>query len=304
MLGLVALETACFSLLTQHPHRLALVQAVEGWYPPIKFVQLFDRFSKLDTAWQMLFSMWLPSVVWLAASQDKRARPVVLIGVSFIFLLTFLVRGINPIVQWTAFKPRYFAVAAPFFVIAIALLFSHSGRKIWQQYAPRRLLVVGTHFGAWAGPWTLVVCGLLGFASYYLQRESFPQHPLVTVRRDAAIVNDAYRRNLPIVEKHKAHRALNTIAQVYLKDRYLAQADSAKDGRLPNIEEIVRRSKHGGGKSFYILRDASAYRSGDLQELVAKGCAITVRPKTRITLVNAQKLPAHCEAPRGKPLRR
>jgi hypothetical protein len=307
MLGLVALETAWFSLFTRYPHRFSLVQGVEdseGWYPPIKFVQLFDRFTKLDPEWQMLFWAWVPSVLWLAGSKDKRTRPVVLIGISFMFLLTFLVKSINPLVQWTAFKSRYLAVAAPFFAICIAMLAVEAWRRIWEQQPERLVQRVGGHLAKWGAAYAVGLCLVLGYFSYRVERDSLANHPFVLLKQQSAILNDAYRRNLPIGEASTKSHGLNTIAQIYINDKYLAQADSASGGRLPDIPELVRKSKGTKDWSAHLLRDASAYKRGELQELIEQGCAITVKAKGGVKLDRTEKLPAHCKAPRGKPIAR
>jgi hypothetical protein len=300
MLGFVLLETACFSLLTKYTHRLAIVQGVEGWYEPIKFMDLFKRFTKLDTSWQILVWMWVPSMLWLAGSNDKRARPLVLMALSFVFLLTFMVRSINPIVQWTAFKPRYFAVAAPFFGVTVGMFCSEMLSRIWQQYVGLRFQRLAEHFKRWGAPWTAGLCLALGAGLYMLAKDGLDKNPLAELGNETRILNDAYQRNLPIVESHNKHRGLNTIAQIYLKPRLLVQPD----GRLPNIEEVVQSGRSHGSALWYVLRDPAAYKGDDLAELVDKGCAVVIKAKVKVNLNVKQKLPERCRAPRGKRIAR
>jgi Dolichyl-phosphate-mannose-protein mannosyltransferase len=304
MLSFVAIETACFRLFTPYAHRLAIVQDVEDWYPPITFMRLFDRFTKLELAWQLLFWMWIPSMLWVAGSKDKRVRPVVLLGLSFMFLLTFMVRSINPIVQWTAFKSRYIAVAAPFFVICIGMFTVDAVRRIWAAYAQPGWQVAAAHLARRGPVWAVGVCLGLGALTYRQERGSFSDHPLVTLRRDSAILNDAFRRNLPIVEDAAGiPHGLNTIYAIYLNDQYLAQSDVARPGHLPDIDEGVRHS-HQPKKLAYVLRDAGAYHTGELAQMLESGCAITVRGNNAVVVDSPNKLPESCKAPRGSAIPR
>jgi hypothetical protein len=124
----------------------------------------------------------------------------------------------------------------------------------------------------------------------------------VQVSHDANILNDALRRNLPIVEREKNPRALNTTYAMYMRSAYLVQSDLARDGRLPNIVEGVRAFRKPKKYRFYVLRDESAYRDGELQEIIADGCAVVVSARGGLRVKPSEKLPARCKAPRGEPL--
>jgi hypothetical protein len=311
--GYVALETAGFSLVTQYAHRMAIVQSAHGTYPPITFWQLFDRFSELEPAWQMLFWMWVPTVFWHLGNPDKRFLPIVLMPVGFMFFLTFLVKGINPIQQWTAFKSRYVVIAGPLFVLGVSLLISQAGQRIWQLYSRPRWQAFPAQLaerGAW---WIAALCLLLASFTYRMQKGTPPSRTLADTRHKAAILNDAFRRNLPIIEEEvpfndgvRYARALSTAYAVYFNDKYLSQSTLAKPGWLPNITEGVRISK--GKKPFgYILRDEKAYENDELKELIESGCALVLVAKTRkntIEVSPSAKLPKHCKAPRGTELPR
>lgn len=302
--GYALLETLGFRIFTDYAHRLAIVNEEHGFYPPITFWGLFDRFARLDAPWQMLFWMWLLSAIYDLGSPNKARRLLVLLPVGYVFFLTFLVRSIDPILQWMSFKPRYMSPAGPFFVVGVAVTAAEALRRGWQYWPWTRLRELPQLLGRHAAAATFGLCLVLGVWSYRSERASFARHPLVELRRDAAIMNDAFRRNLPMVEDSDTPRGLYTIYGVYLKAKYLAQQDVATGGILPDIKQGVRHSKHGK-KYAYILRDASAYGKGEMEELVEKGCGIKMSTKkSRIRISTDEKLPERCRAPKGEPIPR
>lgn len=296
-----ALETAGFRLFTRYAHRLAVVQEEHGYYPPIEFWDLFSRFRHLDPPFQMLFWLWVASTLYLLSSRDKRRLLLVPISFGFVLVLTFLVRQINPIIQWLSFKPRYMAPAAALFVVPVSLFVSDALGQAWQRWDQPRLAKIPELVRRHAGHCVLAVCALLGSATYRYERPWLKFHPAKELSRDADILNDAFRRNLPIIEYGRNPRALNTVYAIYLLPEYLAKSTLAKGGRLPNIQEGVRFTRYGQ-KHPYILRDSSVYLRQHMKKAVANGCAIVVTAKGRIRLSTDRNLPARCKAPRGKPL--
>ena len=80
------------------------------------------------------------------------------------------------------------------------------------------------------------------------------------------MTNDAYRRNLPIVQlrKRSEHdedrrvRPLKAVYGIYLNDALAATSDVAKTG-LPNTLDAIRHTK----RYSYLLRDARPYGTPD-----------------------------------------
>jgi hypothetical protein len=184
-------------------------------------------------------------------------------------------------------------------VVGAALFVGDMLKRAWaarQWQWPTRAVTV---IGSFAGPSTFLVCVSLGAVTYAGERPNLAEHPFVTQRRAAIILNDAFVRNLPIVERANNPRGLNTVYGVYLKTKYLAQSELAQPGWLPNIQEGVRFTRIGKRKYGYILRDASRYERGELEKLVRSGCAIGVTAPGSVHLDVTEKLPEHCRAPRG-----
>jgi hypothetical protein len=294
-----ALETAAFNLFTNYSHRLAVVRQGHEPYPPITFWQLFDRFGELSASWQMLFWLWLAAVLYDLGSGDKRRRLLLLLPVGYVFLLTFMVRSINPIQQWLSAKPRYITPAGGFFVLGTALFVHDTVARAWTTWRrPQWLGWVEQRLPSFS-VLAIVLCWATGLLFFIAERPSFDRHPLTELRREASIVNDAFRRNLPIVEDSSKPRGLYTLYGLFLQPKYLVQSDVAKGGILPNIKDGVRRSRRGK-KYAYVLRDDSVYRRREMDELVKRGCAVVVRGRGGINLNVDEKLPERCKAPRGK----
>jgi len=301
----VLLETAAFSLLTNYPSRFAIVDEAHG-EATVEFFELFDRVAKLSSPWQMLFWLWLPAVVWLWGSKDKRLRPVYLVPASFIFFMTFLVRRVDPIVLWTRFINRYWDAVGPLMMLGVAVFAVELVRRLWLAKASERWRL-GLEKHRWVGFIALlVVCATCGSVTYM---RSASQHATEKIRNMTTIVNDAYRRNLPIVEDRPSKREeeevrvrpLKLIYGVFINDEYLASSDIAERGELPDILDAVKTS----GENSYILREHRAYRGKELEKIIEQGCAVRVTHRNKSTIVQrTTKLPSSCRAPRGKAFRR
>jgi hypothetical protein len=273
----IVIETAGFRIFTDYKSRFAIVEEAHGEITST-FVQLFDRFTRLEPPWQMLFWMWVPSAFWLGAGPDRRKQALVLMPATFLLLITFLVRSINPIVIWTRFYSRYFEPAAPLFVAAVALFAVEALRRAWPIYAPLRFGELPARLTRHAAVLTVAACCLVGGTEYALARENLANHPLTETRRFSSITNDAYRRNLPIVQlrarrgeiEDRRVRPLKAVFGIYLSDAKIVTSNGAKNNRLPDILDSV----HDGKRYSFVLHDPSAYREDEIDEWVERGCAV------------------------------
>ena len=126
----IAIETLGFRIFTDYSSRFSIVGEAHG-IAYTNFWGLFNRFRRLEFPWQILMWSWVPSALWLAGNGDKRARALVLVPTMFLLLLTFVVRGVNPIVLWTRFFSRYFEPAAPLMVTAVGLFITQATTRAW-----------------------------------------------------------------------------------------------------------------------------------------------------------------------------
>ncbi len=308
--GFIALETLGFRLLTDYSSRFAIVGEAHGDIRGTTFWGLFDRFTRLEPAWQMLVWTWAAASIWIVGSSDKRARVVVLLPAAFLFFLTFLVRSLDPLVIWTRFYSRYFEPTTGLMTIAIGLFVHESLGRAWRERVPERVRAwfsPSSRFGA--APW-IFACLLVGLVEYGA-RDPSQESALAETRRISRIVNDTYRRNLPIVmqrSKRREHeerrvRPLKLIYGVYLNEAQIMSSPLAKQGALPDMLEVVKDSK----KYSYVLHDPAAYAQGQVEEWVERGCALVVTEAKKHLLAapgvpsliveRTEKLPANCEPP-------
>jgi Dolichyl-phosphate-mannose-protein mannosyltransferase len=309
----IAVETLCFRLFTNYSSRFAIVSEAHGDIPYITFWQLFDRYTRLEPAWQMLIWMWVPSALWLASSRDRRQQALALVPAAFLFFLTFTVRSINPTMVWVRFYSRYIEPATALLVIGVALFVVEAARRAWASHAPARVVDLPQRFDRLALPLVALVCGLVGFVEYKTSQGYLPHHPFRETPRISAILNDAYRRNLPIVmtrnrkreEEDRKIRPLKLAYGVYLNDSALLEQDVAqtKKGWLPDMLEGIRHGK----RYSYVLRDAEVYAKGQMDEWVERGCAVVLteaknqpgaaRGVPSLVMKLSEKLPATCRPP-------
>ena len=308
----IAVETAYFRIFTDYSSRFAIVEESHGIATAKNFWALFDRFTRLELPWQLLVYAWLLSTLWLLGSRDKRRLMLVLIPGTFVFLLTFMVRGIHPLVIWTRFFSRYFEPCAPLFVISVALFLEEAARRIWSAHAPARVSALPVTLGRWPVACTLGVCSVLGVLSYVAEDSQLPSPALTEARLISSITNDAYRRNLPIVQKRAKRgeleerrvRSLKAVYGIYLNDKVIVTSPAAKGGALPDILDTV----HDSARYSYVLYDPRAYSEREIEEWVERGCALVVTeaqdhlnaaPKVpALILTQTEKLPDTCQPPR------
>jgi hypothetical protein len=294
-----ALETAGFWLFTKHRSRFAIVQEAPE-YKPIRFMQLFDRYQILEFSWQMLLWLWVASALWLATKREKAFWPVLLLPASFLFFLTFTVRHVDPLVPWIGNKSRYLAVVAPFFVLGIALFFTALARQVWSIHRRPVLSPLVGWARREAALVVIVLCALLGGLTWWSgQGENRAQREL---RLQARVLNDAYRRNLPIIDPAPGARGIKTAYEVLLDDALLTQADVAPKGWLPDANDALHRLKYRRRRVSYLLPNVAAYggRHG-VQKMIERNCAVRIVTRGSTARISPrEKLPESCKAPGGE----
>jgi hypothetical protein len=296
--GYALLETAYFSLFTPYAHRLAVVQEEHGFYPPSQFWDLFDRFRRLEPPSKVMFWAWFVSVFYHAVTRNKRLWLLMILPAGFVFFLTFLVRSIDPLIVWQSAKPRYMAPAMGLMVVGASVMITDVPRRLWLRLRlPRVVANFPGLIYEMRGVLGVLLCAALGYRAYReIALTDRPWRTLQELRRDSSILNDALRRNLPIVEYGvKNPRGLNTTYAIYMSAKLLARQEIAKPGWLPNIQEGVRYDRRR--KFFYVVRDASVYNAREIKRYVEAGCGIVVKARGRIRLSTRRKLPAECRAP-------
>jgi hypothetical protein len=201
----------------------------------------------------------------------------------------------------------------PLFVLGVATFAVEACRRSWAQYSRPSWQALPAQLAQQGHWWIATVCLMAMSFTFRVQKDSPSFHRLADTRHDAAILNDAFRRNLPVIERSVSlvdgvpyARGLSTAYAVYFHDKYLSQSTAATRGWLPNIQDGVRITTEKKPLG-YILRDEKAYRDGELKALIDSDCAVVVGYSTKknsIEVSSKAKLPEKCKAPRGQAIPR
>jgi hypothetical protein len=283
-LGILAvgllLETAAYALLTDYWGRYAIIRGThlaggEDGEASVKTIwDLFTRYDELHNATKYLLFFALASALWLAVLRkdaQPNSRGIVVIGLSHVVCLTFLLKSIHPIDVWQGLDPRYMEPATPFLGVYAGAFLATTLLELW------RGPVLDTGLVARYGPssplahvqalWCVGTIAAIAFVTYAGQRSQPPLDAFARGRQIATSVNRAYARNLPILERSGRAKALTAVYDVYLDDRLLA-----RDGRLPNLNEVAFKQRG----TTYLVKDRSAFTKDTLPRLVEEGCYVEV----------------------------
>jgi Dolichyl-phosphate-mannose-protein mannosyltransferase len=301
LLGL-ALETLAYRVFTQYHSRAAIVVAShignsdEGGRPDTTFWKLFDRYLHIDKGWIVAFYVFLPCWLGLLGfAKNYRVRAVLSVVASFFFLLTFLVRSINPLLLWQRFMSRYLDPTAPFVELITALFVALVLQQLWQERSAQfSVLDRAPRFGALIAA---ALCAALAFSSYASLKED-GQRALTTASELAEMANDTYARNLPIVIRRPRSGGASYARDILaLYAIYIDPAALVRDGRMPSFEEAKRVS----GSVTYLVKSPRAYNMAKVNALLDAGCALEVRETTpTMTAAPWGTLPASCHAPNAR----
>jgi 4-amino-4-deoxy-L-arabinose transferase-like glycosyltransferase len=195
MVGTVALgyfvETGLYALLTEY--KLGQVQIIQHTYghsgrlKPVGFLGLFRRYTELGTFAQAYYVAFLLAFVPLLRkkARDPRRLAVYSIGLSFLFFITFYVKGWNPVVQGILFRPRYIMAVSG--VLALGALLPLA----------RPLAHLNSHSVTRWVALSLVTISLLA-GTYGLSQERLPPRALAQMQNK---LENHYANGLAIVTK-------------------------------------------------------------------------------------------------------
>jgi len=226
--------------------------------------------------------------------------PMVILPASFLFFLTFLVRDIDPIRLLVKMDSRYLSVAMPFvFIVNAVVLFSLVRFFIEQLPVCNSFL---TRFARFFKPAVAVtaICAL-GFHTFINTKDDLRRHPFIEAARLQSLLNDTYRRKLPIVSDYDRRptrvisKGLYWALKTFIEDELLVQ-----DGVLPQFSmerDIVRLARRRG----FMPRTKALTRSKVKRMLEHdKECVLVlIRIKNRFIKTSTwrSRLPAHCKIP-------
>jgi hypothetical protein len=289
------LETAMYASFTKYPSRYQVVRSVhgsDGLWPEVKFTELFDRFSHLHDGWKYLLFFSLASGLWLLASnrhERKAGQAVALIGFSQLFMLTFFVRGFDPIELWERFEPRYIEPFAPFAAVMSGAFLGHVATELWSERSwPQWVRRFGPASSVCYPFWALALLLAVGFTGRWLGGKDRGPAPFSVGRKLAKLGTNAYQRNLPLaIRRVEKPKMLAVLYDVYLSDELLV-----RNGHLPNLQDVARIE----GPYTYLVKNPAQYTEGKFAKMLSAGCILDIyRSRGTYELSSWDPLPAKCD---------
>lgn len=289
--GLLVVETALYAMFTQY--ELGRMQIVGGSYgktgrlKPITFFDLFDRYGrKADTSWKLalypFFVSW-PLLFWKRI--HPRARLLLPVTFSFLFGITFYVRGINPIVMGTLFHDRYLSPIIPTMMLSLALPIEAGFFALVEKTK-----LVSETLRAFAVRWfaipVVIVFAIVAVVMWEV-RDPKRMNGIPTTRERWELFNRAYAAGLPIVAKRVRSYEFKVpfiIERILISDENLLQPD----GTLRT--NVYQRVNVGSSSYLYIHKDPNA------EELVREA----IRSRGCILEVSARNYTLTVETPRSR----
>ncbi len=300
LLGL-GLETLCYRALTLYRSRLHIVRSVHfaggGDDEPSRVTVggLFTQFERLDNAWLLLLLFASLGWLWLLVrnrSGRTEGRIVTVVGISHILLL-----GISS-QTWQRPLPRYMDPAVPFAAIAAGVACAVAAKHAlsWLQKVPsvaarfQRLMSSAPPHGSAVA---VIIVAFAGVAWTYVDQHENPSFDgFAHGERMAALANDTYRRNLPLMQPARG-KVLAAFYNVYLDDAALARGSV-----LPSFAQAVKRE----GRAAYLVKDPAAYRRGTFDALREADCVLVVKRGSKrrgmkgcADVARRSVLPARCD---------
>lgn len=299
LLGGLLFETGLYAALTNYSSRYAAIRGTHGAagnWPVVTFESMVEqRFSEMTNVWKYLMFFSLAAALWQIALHQHKAqqgRGVALIGVSQIFLLTFMVKSVNPIRLWQSFDPRYIDPFTPFAALMTGCLLAATLERGWLALPKLGFI---ERYGPQASPghaavFTLACLAVPALYTWRDQREHPPRDAFVLGARLAGLANTTYDRNLPLLQRRRQKaKDLAVMYNVYMSDKRLA-----KDGKLPDFDEAKRMEPDLN--MIYIVKDPSVYSASVLKRLDRAGCVVEVsRNKRGYVLTPDTALSRECD---------
>ena len=287
----VMLETACYRAFTDYANRMAVIvvnHKPEDPKGPRDFMELFNRFVKLDEPWKIALYSFLPiGLATVAFAKNRRVWAAYVVTVGYLFFLTFMVRQLHPFAVWQSFRVRYFDVLSPFVQLFAGLFVALVARELAGERT-RPKWVRRFDSPRWAAGLVVFLVVLAGGASYAAAAPDLPDHVLRFNAEMSDVATDAYVRNLPIVSTHDP-RATWVVYAVLIDDKLLA-----KNGKLPPFDDV----KIEEGQRWWLVKDRDRYDLDKLHRLQRAHCAVevTVKKPAPISAMHPMKrLPASCD---------
>jgi hypothetical protein len=296
--GLVLAETAAYALFTKYWSRIDVLGGshLTRPGPPRSFGYLLERFTKAgDPIKLAYYPFFVAGPLLFAFRRPVRETSVVLVAGSFLFLATFFVRSIDPVIVFMQHRDRYIFATIPFAYVATlhCLVIAVPAGGAW----------LARRFGGFANPRTATwlrlapMAGALvltAFVAWRANERARKPHPFSKLDAIYDTLNDTYRRKLPIIGKVTARkptitqaRALHWAHKGFLRDEFFVE-----DGRLLDFKYGELARLDANHRYMPDVPDLDAER---VKALEKDGCALRLSARGTVVVLSRQKrLPARC----------
>ncbi len=270
-----------------------------------EYAQVTQRLTKyLEDSGKLIFYPFFASgPALLALTRGKKTahagQVVVLLPLSFLLLIVFGIRSLDPIRPFMPMHSRYLDGAAPLCIIAtsvvlqqgLASLLPRAGR-FWNRRATGVVSLLGV-LGALSGH-------ALG-AARTLERRSGSSHPFYEARRQFLLISNAYERGLPIIGSSdksigKGKKRTNRSPSLHWAHKAFVRSDLllSDRGKLPKFDYRLTRPISPGSRTMYIPRDLP--QKAVAQAAAERTCAVMLDRRGRFVGIRGHhtKLPADC----------
>jgi hypothetical protein len=274
------IETALYYSFAGFPlGRLSIIMGShlqnENLHPLITFLDLFDRYGEMSLYWKIYFYLYLLSAGFLIAFARRRPvnrkiLSVLLISLSFFLFITFAISSIDPLIPAMSYNHRHFALVSPLMMLVIAYaaieLFNLGKERLAfimhlrdmpllrrlqpvARYALLTILLVILCISAYSM--------VISHFPKYARKSFFLGHPLLQTYRYHRQLNDAYRKDIPIVEKKvvpkRFLKSVESVQALIRKGYSLERACREAGVDEGYYRHSLKRVKEGDYKTFKIF---------------------------------------------------
>jgi hypothetical protein len=207
LLGLYALETACYALFAGIPGgqlEVILKNHVADMEIISSFLDVFRRYSlaNLELYWQIPFLVFaVLSGYTILKNREKKLMLLQVLTISFFFFITFTLSGLHPLKMAEPFVNRYFSAILPFVFITIAWYLDGYLRRFsfYVLFSPGKFITLILALIVSLNVVLLFIHLPVKYSDYLHSPFDAKNNPLIANETYRKIINNAWRDNIPLV---------------------------------------------------------------------------------------------------------
>jgi len=299
-------ETLLHALLAGGSRLSAEVPRGSG-APLAEYADVIERVTKyLEDSGKMVFYPLVVSAPALIALTKKTRHAhaglvIALLPLSFLLLLIFGVRSLDPVRPFVPMNSRYLDAAAPHCMVAAAIVLQRGVAAL----LPRQARFWNRSATGVAS--LLLALGLLGGhavgAARRLATLPAAEHPFHEARRQFLLVSDAYARGLPIVGPSdkaigKGKKRIQRSPPLHWAYKGFIRSELLRNdrGKLTKFDYRLTRPISAGSRTMYLPGDLPAQEVADA--VARRACAVELHRRGRFVTIRGSHtaLPERCKS--------